>query len=46
MDPKKRFDNSGEAFEADVADLYNIPGHEDDPEDEEIPGNENEDDSK
>lgn len=25
MDPKKRYDNSGEAFEADINELFNIP---------------------
>lgn len=45
MDPsKKKYDNSGAAFEADIEELYNIPGHEDDLEDEEIPGHEQEDD--
>jgi hypothetical protein len=34
-DPKTKFDNSGESFEQDVADLYDIPSKEDDKEKEE-----------
>ena len=42
LDPKDRYDSSGEAFESDIRELYKIPGHEDDPENEEIPGHEDE----
>jgi hypothetical protein len=33
-DPKTKFDNSGESFEQDVADLYGIPKEDDEDEKE------------
>lgn len=37
MDPKEKFDNSGEAFESDIAELYNIPEPKQEKEEEEKP---------